>query len=320
MADALGAKVECGGNDDDMFLRIVNSGVTVKSQQRDEPDLSSEQKIKILEEIKKTNPASFLMRFGQSLVTKDLEYFESLYKQNTLTNYEIGFRLKEIKKHLDQQKHHVEVQNRRYKAMQRLINDSTFFSEEEMRKRNPLLYEQYIGQYLTEEEKLERDIAEREGEPSLSQLMFSKYDAEKTQWIYNYQREQEREMEEEEEDSEEEMEEDSQDKPGNPFKGTPTEEEKEMLRNEFFYEMQEKFLLGKEEEFDYSTVDMNDEYDDLKLREQDEEERYFDDDDDDGDDSDCLIRSSNDSDSKSTAEVCTESRLGDDCDEKNYHI
>ncbi|EDO48482.1 predicted protein, partial [Nematostella vectensis] len=271
MADALGTKVECGGNDDDMFLRIVNSGVTIKSQQRDEPDLSSEQKIKILEEIKKTNPASFLMRFGQSLVTKDLEYFESLYKQNTLTNYEIGFRLKEIKKHLDQQKHHVEVQNRRYEAMQRLINDSTFFSEEEMRKRNPLLYEQYIGQYLTEEEKLERDIAEREGEPSLSQLMFSKYDAEKTQWIYNYQREQEREMEEEEEDSEEEMEEDSQ--------GTPTEEEKEMLRNEFFYEMQEKFLLGKEEEFDYSTVDMNDEYDDLKLREQDEEERYFDDDD-----------------------------------------
>lgn len=51
-----------------------------------------------------------------------------------------------------------------------------------------------------------------------------------------------------------------------------------MLHEEFLSAMQDKFMRGEEEEFDYSTVNTNDEYDDLKIRERDEEERYFDDD------------------------------------------
>lgn len=51
-----------------------------------------------------------------------------------------------------------------------------------------------------------------------------------------------------------------------------------MLHEEFLSAMQDKFMRGEEEEFDYSTVDTNVEYDDLKIRERDEEERYFDDD------------------------------------------
>lgn len=51
-----------------------------------------------------------------------------------------------------------------------------------------------------------------------------------------------------------------------------------MLHEEFLSAMQDKFMRGEEDEFDYSTVDTNDEYDDLKIRERDEEERYFDDD------------------------------------------
>lgn len=51
-----------------------------------------------------------------------------------------------------------------------------------------------------------------------------------------------------------------------------------MLHEEFLSAMQDKFMRGEEEEFDYSTVDTNDEYEDLKIRERDEEERYFDDD------------------------------------------
>lgn len=35
-------------------------------------------------------------------------------------------------------------------------------------------------------------------------------------------------------------------------------------------------MRGEEEEFDYSVVDINDEYDDLIIRERDEEEQYFD--------------------------------------------
>lgn len=38
-----------------------------------------------------------------------------------------------------------------------MLKEDSYFSEIEMMKRNPLLYEQLVGQYLTEEEKRERD-------------------------------------------------------------------------------------------------------------------------------------------------------------------
>lgn len=63
---------------------------------------------------------------------------------------------------------------------------------------------------------------------------------------------------------------------GSTLKGCPTEQEKHMLHEEFLSVMQDKFMRGEEEEFDYSAVDTNDEYDDLTIRERDEEEHYFD--------------------------------------------
>ena len=45
------------------------------------------------------------------------------------------------------------MKNRRYGAMQALIKGSSYFSETEMKKRNPLLYEQLVGQHLSEEER-----------------------------------------------------------------------------------------------------------------------------------------------------------------------
>ena len=64
---------------------------------------------------------------------------------------------------------------------------------------------------------------------------------------------------------------------GSPFKGVPTEDERQMLRMEFEHIMQERFMEGEDKDFfDYSTVDSNEEFDDLKVRAQDEEEAYFD--------------------------------------------
>lgn len=60
------------------------------------------------------------------------------------------------------------------------------------------------------------------------------------------------------------------------MKGCPTEQEKMMLHEEFLSVMQDRFMRGEEQEFDYSTVDANTEFDDLKIRERDEQERYFD--------------------------------------------
>jgi len=64
-----------------------------------------------------------------------------------------------------------------------------------------------------------------------------------------------------------------------PITGVPNDTEKQLLRDEFLSIMQTKFLTGKDNDFDYTKVDMSDEYDDLKLRERDEEEAYFDHDD-----------------------------------------
>lgn len=49
------------------------------------------------------------------------------------------------------------IKNRRFDALKKMVTEGTYFSEEEMRKRNPLLYEQLVGQYLSEEEKRMRE-------------------------------------------------------------------------------------------------------------------------------------------------------------------
>lgn len=46
--------------------------------------------------------------------------------------------------------------NRRYQAMLELLKGD-YFSDNEMRNREPLLWEQLVGQYLSEEEKFYYD-------------------------------------------------------------------------------------------------------------------------------------------------------------------
>lgn len=46
---------------------------------------------------------------------------------------------------------------------------------------------------------------------------------------------------------------------------------------EFLNIMKQRFLEGEDKDFDYSEVDTNEEYDNLKILSQDEEDKYFDD-------------------------------------------
>jgi hypothetical protein len=41
------------------------------------------------------------------------------------------------------------------------VKEGIYFSEKEMKQRNPLLYQQLIGQYLTKEEVKDRNNADR---------------------------------------------------------------------------------------------------------------------------------------------------------------
>lgn len=57
-----------------------------------------------------------------------------------------------------------------------LSAEGQYFSEEQMRVRDPLLYEQYIGQYLSEEEILQRsEEAMKNGPGGLADLLINSY-------------------------------------------------------------------------------------------------------------------------------------------------
>lgn len=189
---------------ENILIKVAKSKYTVKSQQRNEPELTESEKMTILRDMFSKRPASFLARFGKCLGKEDLASFDHLRN-----NYEVNFRLKELETLFDRKKNEINVRNRRYDCLQRLISDSDYFSEESMRKRCPLLYEQYIGQYLSEEEKLQRDRTAMGEEPSLSEFLLSRQERDMTEWLYEYQKEQEEGMEEEEDtESESEPEED----------------------------------------------------------------------------------------------------------------
>lgn len=179
-------------------VAVAKSGCMVKSQQRDEPELTESEKMTILREMISQRPATFLSRFGKYLAKEDLPFFDHLRD-----DYEVNFRLKELKTFFDSRKSKVNVRNRRYECLQRLMSNSDYFSEESMRKRCPLLYEQYIGQYLTEEEKLQRDKNEMGEEPSLSDFLLYRQEKDMTEWMYEYQKEKEEQGIEEDDDSSE---------------------------------------------------------------------------------------------------------------------
>lgn len=50
----------------------------------------------------------------------------------------------------------VGIKNRRFEALKKMVEEGSYFTETEMRNRNPLLYEELVGKYLTPEERKER--------------------------------------------------------------------------------------------------------------------------------------------------------------------
>lgn len=62
-------------------------------------------------------------------------------------DYEVDFYLRALEQRGDAQKRGAAARNRRLAAMRRLERDGSFFSEHEMRERQPALHHQYIGQY-----------------------------------------------------------------------------------------------------------------------------------------------------------------------------
>lgn len=127
----------------------ANKEIHFKSQQIGDPELTTNEKRNIAESILNNSISLFLSRFGQYLTYEQMKYFKNCPQGDEYT----------VKFYLDQQKAQKltkkNVKNRRFEAMKKLISEGSYFSESEMKSRNPLLYEQLIGQYLSPEEKEE---------------------------------------------------------------------------------------------------------------------------------------------------------------------
>lgn len=260
-----------------MLHAIAASHLPVCSQQQGEPDLTEREKVAILRQLYHEKPLVFLERFRAGLREEHLSCFGHLRGDHRADFYcaEVARQGAARPRTL-----RTRLRNRRYAALRELIQGGEYFSDEQMRIRAPLLYEQYIGQYLTEEELSARTPAPqapKPGAPStpsypLSDLLFQSYQERELQQQLLRQQEEEEACFEEEEDSDEEDQ--TSDKDTEAW--VPDSEERLILRMEFTSRMHQRFLDGKDGGFDYSTVDDNPDFDNLDIVARDEEERYFD--------------------------------------------
>lgn len=266
-----------------MFEKIIATGRTIKSQQRGEQDFTESQLCDELHSVLCHKPGAFLMRFGECLDESDLKLFES----KSVGDFEVEFRVSELQRKLKQstRAHLKAVKNRRYKYLEKLMEDSDYFSEGEMQQREPLLFEYYIGQFLSEEEKLQIG-GKVNSDMKLSSMIFMNMDVGKRTELLEQQRSCEASQLEESDSSsnEEEATGDIDSESGDvqvaPMKlssNTDTaNREKLMLKREFLSAMQASFLDGKDRDFDYSKIDLDEQYDSLEMRGRDNEDDYFD--------------------------------------------
>ncbi|KAK2833717.1 hypothetical protein Q5P01_017606 [Channa striata] len=260
-----------------MVEDVATSGSLVKSQQVGEAELTLEQRREELLRQYRSRPLVFLERYHSCLKPQHLSAFAHVCSDPRTLHYS-----KVIQRRAAGCTNRVRVRNQRYAALRHLQKEGQYFSEEQMRMREPLLYEQYIGQYLTDEELLERSQeAMLDGAQSgpgeqtggLAHLLLNSY---QERLIQNrLQEEQERE-----EGAQEEEEDDDDDDGVQQKEWEPSAEEKSMLREEFISQMHQRFLDGKDKDFNYSEVDENPDYDNLDIVSRDAEDKYFDEDDD----------------------------------------
>uniref|UniRef100_A0A3P9M2Q6 Coiled-coil domain containing 97 n=1 Tax=Oryzias latipes TaxID=8090 RepID=A0A3P9M2Q6_ORYLA len=262
-----------------MLTDVAMSGSQVRSQQIGEAELSlGERRQELLQQFR-SRPLVFLERYHAYLKPEHLPVFSHVSSDPRAQHYSNVVRTRAACC-----TSRTRVRNHRYAALRALQKEGKYFSEEEMRRREPLLYEQYIGQYLTDDEVIERSqeamsdgADEGQGAPGsgtggLANLLLNSYQERLIQSRLQEEQEREDGAQEEEEDEEDD---DTQQK-----EWEPTDEEKALLREEFVSQMHQRFLDGKDKDFNYSEVDENPEYDNLDIVNRDAEEKYFDEDDD----------------------------------------
>ncbi|XP_057325326.1 coiled-coil domain-containing protein 97 [Microplitis mediator] len=307
--------------ENEIINSVAKSSAVFKCQHKDEPELSVDEKKKIAWDLLSKSPVQFLSRFGRYLNNELLKYFETA---DDKSDYEIAHYINKLKRYFDSTSREIDKKNRRYEALKLLVDKGEYFSETAMMKRNPLLYDNLVGQYLTDEQKRERDSAGTD-DHTLVDVLMQGIERDQVERLMQRQEDDENDvMEENDSDSDSESDDcknklklkskpvlknnlrwgelpdgklrsksaivntyDDSDESiteknnlslgNNKLKGKNIKtKEINILRQEFVTHMYQNFLNGHDKEFDYSTIDDNEAYDNVELRTQDEEEKYFD--------------------------------------------
>lgn len=129
---------------------VAKSDGFFKSQQVGEPDLTFTEKREIASNLFVKNLPLFLERYWKFIKIEDVPYFDE-YR----SNYDVNFYVNEIVMLNNTKTKKVRIKNRRYEALQRMVDERSYFSDAEMKKRNPFLYDQMIGRHLTEKERMD---------------------------------------------------------------------------------------------------------------------------------------------------------------------
>ena len=167
----------------EVLQRLTFSQAVFKSQQRGDPDLTCQQKIALARDLLHNKPPAFFSRFGRHMVEEDLPFLRQLSGEH---KYMVDFCIKEIENKCDSKKNSVRVKNRRYEAMKQLQSGGEYFSDEQIKARDPLLYEQMVGQYLTGEDA---QAAIDRSDLRLSNILVKHMDIIQNNTIYNIQKE-----------------------------------------------------------------------------------------------------------------------------------
>jgi len=275
-----------------MIRKIISSPTAFfRNQQKNEPDLSQDEKRSICIDLYSKHPVQFLSRYYQYLDSEDVPCFrDSQHSISEDSKYDFDYYLQEMAKRKSAvvSDDHPDpiVKNRRYAALKKLIENGEYFSDYEMRDRDPLLFDQMVGQYQTEREQQAAFHSGDRQAAGFSSVLLNLFDAQELSKRRHIQRAQQavssnrsnrkRHYESDEEEEMDEEDENDEDEAASSDQAKIPSAEKQDLREDFVREMQERFLDGKDVNFDYRTVDENPEYDLVDLQARDNEDKYFD--------------------------------------------
>ncbi|CAG8555431.1 1965_t:CDS:2 [Paraglomus occultum] len=144
------------------FINSNLSQIPFKTLREHEQEPSDEHKLHAMKEILYTDPGLFLSKWGKYLPNEQLSRFEVLRD-----DYEVQWHLEQFKKERTEGTAPIDTQqssrpserkdrkvlNRRYVYLITRLDNTAYFSDEEMEMRDPLLYEEYVGKYIPDEER-----------------------------------------------------------------------------------------------------------------------------------------------------------------------